>query len=85
MTLKLLILFPTSFYKTCWHILGNKVILEVQNCSLTLKRDWNHIFITLISKTNNPTSHNEYCPINLCNMVYKIISRILVKRAETYM
>lgn len=40
------------------------------NCSL----------IVLIPKISNPTSVNHFKPISLCNVVYKIISKLLVAK-----
>nr|KYP61992.1 Retrovirus-related Pol polyprotein LINE-1 [Cajanus cajan] len=38
------------------------------------------ILITLIPKTSNPTCWKELRPISLCNVSYKIISKVLVNR-----
>ena len=40
----------------------------------------NSYFIVLIPKSQNPTSFNHYKPIGLCNVVYKVISKLLVFR-----
>ena len=40
----------------------------------------NSYFIVLIPKSQNPTSFNHYRPIGLCNVVYKVISKLLVFR-----
>ena len=37
----------------------------------------NSTYITLIAKNDKPTSFNDYRPISLCNMVYKIITKII--------
>ncbi|KAA3486936.1 reverse transcriptase [Gossypium australe] len=36
--------------------------------------------IVLIPKTNSPSNMNQFRSISLCNMLYKIISKILVNR-----
>lgn len=40
----------------------------------------NTTLITLIPKTINPSSYNDFRPISLCNCLYKIISEIIANR-----
>lgn len=40
----------------------------------------NHTYLALIPKANNSTSVNEFRPISLCNLLYKLIANILVNR-----
>jgi hypothetical protein len=37
-------------------------------------------FISLIAKCDKPTSFSDYMPISLCNLVYKIITKIIANR-----
>ena len=39
----------------------------------------NATFISLISKKSNLDSFNDFSPISLCNLVYKIIAKIITK------
>ena len=45
-------------------------------------KEINKTFITLIPKIDGPEVSNHYRPINLCNMYYKIISKILANRVK---
>ena len=36
--------------------------------------------ITLIPKVDNPVRLREFRPINICNVVYKLIAKVLVNR-----
>jgi len=40
----------------------------------------NSTFIAMISKTNHPTSFSDFQPISLCNLCYKIITKIVARR-----
>jgi hypothetical protein len=43
-------------------------------------RPTNSTFIALIQKVNNPISFNDFCPIALCNLCYKIIAKVIARR-----
>jgi hypothetical protein len=73
---------PVLFYKKYWGMVGNDVIRAVTNFFISgrLLREVNNTFLVLIPKVQNPTSVNHFRPISLCNVVYKIIAKILVSR-----
>ena len=70
------------FYHKYWNIVGPNVInmvLNVLNSNLSLS-EINKTNISLIPKTNHPTKMTEFRPISLCNVVYKLISKVLANR-----
>ena len=72
------------FYQKFWHIVGNDVmnaVLDFLNDGVMLP-DLNHTNIVLIPKVKSPKKMSEYRPINLSNVVYKIISTVLVNRLK---
>lgn len=47
--------------------------------------DLNHTNLSLIPKAYPPTSMTEFSPIALCNVIYKIISKILINRLKNHL
>ena len=72
------------FYQKFWHIVGDKVVsavLDYLNSSVILP-DINHTNIVLIPKVKNPKKMSDFRPISLCNVIYKIISKVLANRLK---
>ena len=72
------------FYKSFWHIVGNVVIaivLKALNTSVVHK-SLNTTFITLIPKIKHPKKVANFRPISLCNVIYKLISKVVVNRLK---
>jgi hypothetical protein len=72
------------FYQKYWHIVGNFVshaILSILNSGKILRKI-NLTHISLIPKKKNPERMSDFRPISLCNVVYKIISKVLANRLK---
>ena len=70
------------FYHKYWNIVGPNVlnmVLNVLNSNLSMF-EINKTNISLIPKTNHPTKMTKFRPISLCNVVYKLISKVLANR-----
>ena len=75
---------PPLFYQNYWDLVGGDVtnsILSFLNTA-TLPDSLNHTFLTLIPKIKNPMSMSNYRPISLCNVLYKIFSKVLANRLK---
>ena len=77
--------FPPIFYQKYWHIIGEDVSHAVLTClnSGKILKAINHTHITLIPKVKNPESVADFRPISLCNVIYKIISKVLTNRLKS--
>ncbi|XP_030479471.2 uncharacterized protein LOC115696725 [Cannabis sativa] len=74
----------SDFYQKSWNIVGGDIIKLVQNffVSGSFPRDLNKTNIVLIPKKKQPQVMNDLGPISLCNVVYKIISKVLAIRIK---
>ena len=72
------------FYQKFWHIVGNdgiNAVLDFSNSS-NMVPDINYTHIVLIPKVKFPEKMSDYRPIRLCNVIYKIISKVLTNRMK---
>jgi hypothetical protein len=76
--------FNAGFYQRNWDIVGPevcKVVLFSLN-NPTIGNELNSTFITLIPKVKNPTSVMDFRLISMCNVIYKIIFKVLANRLK---
>jgi hypothetical protein len=76
--------FTMSFYQKNWDTVGEEVcevVLYFLN-SCQLDGRINATNIALIPKDKIPSSVMDFRPISLCNVVYKIISKVLANRLK---
>ena len=75
------------FYKSFWHIVGGDVMSVVLNAlnSGVVPESLNSTFIDLIPKVKHPKRVADFRPISLCNVVYKLISMVLVNRFKKFL
>jgi hypothetical protein len=74
--------YSSSFFKKSWDIVGVDFCAAVQDffTSGQILKQINHSIIALVPKSTNVASANDFRPISCCNVVYKVISKILAGR-----
>lgn len=74
--------FHALFFKQYWEVVGDKVFAFVRNAFASQQFDLKvgETLVVLIPKVDNPSSFKDFRPISLCNVVYKLITKILVNR-----
>jgi hypothetical protein len=72
------------FYKQFWDVCGEEITTEVLQALNTgiIPDGWNDTTIVLIPKVNDPENITQFRPISLCNVIYKIISKVLAQRLK---
>ena len=78
---------PPLFFQTFWSDIGLDVSEAVLSClnSGTILKSINHTFLTLIPKVKNPETVAQFRPISLCNVIYKILSKVIVNRLKPFL
>jgi len=78
---------PSIFYKKFWSLIGElvkKEVLDVLNGG-PIPDGWNDTIIVLIPKTSSPNMLKDLRPISLCNVLYKLISKVLANRLKNFL
>ena len=75
---------PPVFYQHYWPSIGDdvtEVVLAYLHAN-TIHSGLNHTYLTLIPKVKSPVKVLDFRPIALCNILYKIISKVLANRLK---
>ena len=67
------------FHKKYQHVVGEditKAVLNILNGNDSMP-EINHTYIVLIPKIKAPQDLSQFRPISLCNVLYKIVSKVL--------
>lgn len=76
--------FGVCFYQHHWATVSNsirKVVLDFLNLGL-FDPSLNSTYIALIPKLSQSVDVTNYCPISLCNVLYKIIAKVRANRLK---
>ena len=73
-----------DFFKACWKSVKQDIIDVVEDSERprTVLKALNASFIALVPKQEKAMTPDKFRPITLCNVVYKIISKVIANRLK---
>ncbi|KAL2224551.1 UNVERIFIED_CONTAM: hypothetical protein Sindi_3020600, partial [Sesamum indicum] len=74
--------YSSGFFKAAWPVVGQEVtkaVLDFFSIGKLLKQV-NSTILALLPKVHTPMTVGDYRPISCCNVLYKIIAKLLVQR-----
>nr|GEW69226.1 hypothetical protein [Tanacetum cinerariifolium] len=79
--------FSSYFFKSSWAVIGEDLCKAVKEFFISCKllKEVNSIIVVLVPKSSTPKLVSDYRPIACCNVVYKIISKIIVGRIKNFL
>ncbi|KAL0292016.1 UNVERIFIED_CONTAM: hypothetical protein Sangu_3258200 [Sesamum angustifolium] len=76
--------YTSAFFKSAWPVVGQAIseaICEFFRTGQLLKQV-NTTVLALIPKVNLPSYVSDYRPISCCNVLYKVITKVIVQRMQ---
>ena len=72
------------FFQSFWSMIGDEVSYAILDClnNCHIPYDLNHTLVMLIPKVKCPELISEFRPVSLCNVIYKLVSKVLANRLK---
>jgi hypothetical protein len=79
--------WTTEFFCFFFDLVGLDLLQMVEDSRITGKivGSLNSTFLVLIPKESNPLSFSDFRPISLCNLIYKLISKVISNRIKPFL
>lgn len=79
--------YHADFFRVSWNRLGPLTVKAIQHFFMHnyLPPSWGDTFICFIPKITAPSEPKDYRPISLCNSVYRLLAKLLVRRMAPLM
>ena len=79
--------WPVEFYLFFFDLLGEELLSAVDYARVSgcIPPSLNSTFLALIPQKENPATFADYRPISLCNLLYKLISKVIAVRLKPFL
>jgi hypothetical protein len=79
--------WTTEFFSHFFDIVGPDLLSMVEDVRIRgkISKSINSTFLVMIPKENNAVSFNDYRPISLCNLIYKLVSKVIANRLKPFL
>ena len=79
--------WPVEFYLHFFDLLGMDLLsaVDLTRVSENIPCSLNSTFIALIPKKDKPQTYADFRPISLCNLLYKLISKVIAVRLKPFL
>lgn len=76
--------FSAKFFKASWNVVGGEISDSIREffANAAMLKQINHAVIALIPKSSHSTMVGDFRPISCCNVLYKLISKIIAERLK---
>jgi hypothetical protein len=76
--------FTTDCFQKCWKTIKKDIweVIEESRSSGAILKSFNATFIALITKEKEVNTIEKFRPIELCNIIYKIVSKFIANRLK---
>ena len=76
--------YTSEFFKASWEIIGKEFVLAVQSFFAKgfLPKGLNSTILALIPKRKGSKEMKDFRPISCCNVIYKVISKLIANRLK---